>query len=351
MKIGIIGDIHWSQYSSIVRKRGEKYSLRLENCIQSINWAEQLTKQLECEFNVYLGDFFDKPDLNSEEISALREIEWNDLDKYLIVGNHEIGRNDLKINSTCLFELFDNYLFRGDYSKPFTVIDEPLAVNVGTPGEMGIIMLPYILEEYRKPIKEYETSHFFKNILLTHNDLKGVQMGSFMSQTGFEIKEIQDNFDLCIDGHLHNGCKVANKVITIGNLTGQNFSEDANKYDHVIFILDTDTLKIDVYENPYAFNFYKQDWTEGIPFQNTFKNNTVLTVQTSEDTYEEAKKFIQSCSNIIEYRILLKPTVKDIQMDSFEDLSIDHYKAFNDYVLSNIDASELAREEIEVILS
>ena len=40
MKIGIIGDLHWCQYSSIVRKRGEKYSLRLENCIHSVNLIE-----------------------------------------------------------------------------------------------------------------------------------------------------------------------------------------------------------------------------------------------------------------------------------------------------------------------
>lgn len=354
MKIGIIGDIHWSQYSSIVRKRGEKYSLRLENCIKSINWAEKLTAQLGCEFNVYLGDFFDKPDLNSEEISALREIMWNDLDKYLIVGNHEMGRNDLKINSTCLFEMFDNYLFRGDYSKPFTVVDEPYFIPL-TNRELNqtveIVLLPYVLEEHRKPLKEYLPYEYPKRILLTHNDLCGVQMGSFMSKTGFELEDIQNNFDLCVNGHLHNGCKVADKIINIGNLTGQNFSEDASIYDHVIFVLDTKTLKIDAYENPHALNFYKQDWTGGIPYNNTYKSNSVLTVQTSEDTYEEAKKFIEESPNIIENRILLKPTIEDVPQDSFEDLSIDHYKAFNEYVLANIDASDLAKEEIEVILS
>jgi len=40
MRIGIVGDIHYCMNSSLIRLRGEKYSLRIENCIKSINWAE-----------------------------------------------------------------------------------------------------------------------------------------------------------------------------------------------------------------------------------------------------------------------------------------------------------------------
>lgn len=76
MKIGVVGDIHFSQYSSIVRSRGDKFSTRLENCIQSINWAESIMDKLGCNIKVYLGDLFDRSDLNSEEISALRSVSW-----------------------------------------------------------------------------------------------------------------------------------------------------------------------------------------------------------------------------------------------------------------------------------
>ena len=350
MKIGIIGDLHWCQYSSIIRKRGEKYSLRLENCIHSVNWAEELTSQLGCEFNVYMGDFFDRADLNSEEISALKEIKWNNLDKYFLVGNHEIGSSNLQINSTKLFELFDNYLFTSDYTKPFHVIDSPYNIGVGLPNECEIIILPYILENNRKSIKEYFNSKAFKKILLMHNDLKGVQLGKIKSTQGFSIEEIEENFDLCINGHLHNGGKISKRIINVGNLTGQNFSEDAHRYDHVIFILDTDTLNIDVYENPYAFNFYKEDWADGIPFNNIFKDNAVITVQTIDENYEEVKQFINNNKNIIESRILIKPNIEENQDINYEDLSIDHYKEFENYILSHIDASEITKEEISYIL-
>lgn len=356
MKIGIIGDIHWSQYSSIIRKRGEKYSQRLENCIQSINWAEELTANLGCQFNVYMGDFFDKPDLNAEEISALREIKWNDLDKYLLVGNHEMSSADLKINSTCLFELLDNYLFEGDYSKPFYVVDEPYFIPLTDSHSnqtVELVLLPYVLEEHRKPIKEYLPPYEYpKRVLLTHNDLKGIQMGSFLSQQGFSLEEIRESFDLCINGHIHNGGQVSPGILNVGNLTGQNFSEDASRYDHTIFVLDTDTLVVDVYSNPHAFNFYKEEWLEGIPFPDIFKPNSVLTVSTTEDTYEAAKEYIKNNSNILESRILLKRRVDD-KDDLFDpqDLSVDHFKAFQDYVLSNIDGSETAKSELEVIFN
>ena len=71
MKILIVGDVHWSTYSSIVRSRGKKYSTRLENLINSVNWAERIADEENCDRIIYLGDFFDKADLTAEEITAL----------------------------------------------------------------------------------------------------------------------------------------------------------------------------------------------------------------------------------------------------------------------------------------
>lgn len=99
MRILIYTDNHFSQYSSIVRSRGEEYSTRLENQIQSINWVESLAKEKGCDAIVHLGDFFDKPDLSSEEITAFKDINWAAKPHYFLVGNHEMGRNDLVYNS------------------------------------------------------------------------------------------------------------------------------------------------------------------------------------------------------------------------------------------------------------
>ena len=348
MKIGIIGDIHWCQYSSIIRKRGNKYSLRLENCINSINWAEALTSQLKCDVNVYMGDFFDKPDLNSEELSALREIKWNDLDKYFIVGNHEMGSSNLDINSSNVFELLDSYLDATETIKPFHVVDKPYVF--GADLNTHVLLLPYILENKREALSAYFNFEGKKNILFMHNDISGIQLGNFLSTQGFSIEEIESNVDLCINGHIHNGGKISEKIINVGNLTGQNFSENAHQHQHVIFIVDTETLKVFVYENPFAFNFYKEDWVEGIPFQNYFKDNAVVTVQTSEDNYNHVKHCIYNNPHIVESRILIKPDSNKSVDVNYEDLSIDHYKAFEEFVLSKIGSSDIVKEEVNVIL-
>ncbi len=71
MKVCFYTDVHWSQNSSIVRSRGEKYSTRLENLIKSVNWAERLAFDCGCSAVICGGDFFDSTELNCEEISAL----------------------------------------------------------------------------------------------------------------------------------------------------------------------------------------------------------------------------------------------------------------------------------------
>ena len=50
-------------------------------------------------------------------------------------------------------------------------------------------------------------------------------------------------------------------IRNIGNLTGQNFSEDAFVYGHKIIIVDTSEWKFYLLENPFAMNFYKIDLT------------------------------------------------------------------------------------------
>ena len=193
MKIGIVGDVHWSKYSSIVRMRGEKYSYRLENCIKSINWAEEITK--DCDRVVYLGDFFDSSELNSEELTALKEIKWNDVPHAFLVGNHELGLNDLSFSSAHLFN------FKG--GNP--AIDKP---SYSCYGNTEIYYLPYIvnnsgnIEDYlSKPVDGY------KRIIFSHNDIAGIQMGKYVSKSGFTIESIEANCDLFI-----NATKIPNQL-------------------------------------------------------------------------------------------------------------------------------------------
>ena len=61
MKIMIYSDNHFCEKFSIISKMGNKYTLRLENQIKSLNWAEDLAYHRGCQYVICAGDFFDKP--------------------------------------------------------------------------------------------------------------------------------------------------------------------------------------------------------------------------------------------------------------------------------------------------
>lgn len=340
MKIGVVGDIHWSRYSSILRQRGDKYSYRLENCIKSINWAEDLTTW--CDKVIYLGDFFDSSELNSEEITALKDIEWNPKTHHFLVGNHEMGINDLSHSSSHIFDYIN--------MNCAWVEDSPRDIDCG---DVVITFLPYILEDNRKSLSEYITDSDKKRIIFSHNDIAGVQMGKFISKNGFSIEEIQNNCDLFLNGHLHNGCKVADGIINVGNLTGQNFSEDAFIYDHSVIILDTDTMQCAVYENPHAINFYKIDTTTSIFNEELLKQNSVVTLKTTLDNQHKYKDILSNNTNIITSRIIIAPTSNNVDTvsNNKELLAVNHLDKFSEYVLSTLGSSDLIKEELSEVLS
>ena len=341
MKILVFGDCHWSTYSSILRKRGSLFSYRLENLIQSMNWVEEQAKNNKVNLIVGLGDFFDKETLNSEEITALKEIDWSDVEHYFLIGNHEMGRNDLFYSSA---RVFDKY--------GFYVIDKPV-LKFFCQTTANIAFIPYTLNPNKDILNDiYKVCDNHNNIIVfSHNDIAGVQMGQFVSKSGFNIEDIEDCCDLFINGHLHNGEKITNRIINLGNLTGQNFSEDAYKYSHNIMILDTETLKYELIENPYAINFYRLDAVNHVPNFASLKKNAVITLRCVEKDSDGWAEEIKNCSNIIESRVLIEREVLSKEnIDSTKDeLVSDHISEFKKYVTETLGVSDIVLEELEEV--
>lgn len=337
MKVGIVGDIHYCMNSSLIRLRGEKYSLRIENCIKSINWAEQIFKERGVDFEVYLGDFFDQAKLVAEEITALNDIEFNATQKYFLVGNHEMGRSDLAISSAHVFEGWNN----------ISVIDKPLYTV--SSGKYDIVYLPYILQNDRMPLIEYMQRPDREKIVFSHNDIAGMNLGHFISKDGFSIDEINDNCALFINGHLHNSSWIGHKykIFNAGNLTGQNFSEDSFTYGHNIYILDTDTLKMTYHSNPHAFNFYKLN---DINLLSRLKNNAVLTVRCKDIEYEDWKHALEEYKNrIVTYRIIVEHSKvsSNVIENNVKQLALDHLSEFKSYIMTQLGNSDIVTTELE----
>lgn len=342
MRLLIYADPHWSQYSSIVRKRGAEFSTRLENLISSLNWVVDTADYYQCNGIVCLGDFFDKSDLNAEEITALGRINWGTLPHVFLVGNHEMGSNDRLISSTNIFNLLNGEVKSG--------------IEFVEMGDVTLGFIPYILESNRK--KEFErlggeclSDIVPKNkrvILFSHNDLQ-IQYGEYKSTVGFTIEDIENSCDLFINGHLHNGEKITDKVINLGNLTGQNFSEDARKYTHNVMLLDTETLKYELIPNPWALNFYKVEIGSIISGEYNIKSlpaNSVVSIKCHESNYQSVLDMVEQSNKITAYRIT---TVRDVVEHTDEAALVsvdDHLKQFNDYIKETVGATDLILSEL-----
>ena len=344
MKILLYSDNHFCTSSSIINGVGEKYSVRLENQIDSLNWVEELALKAKCDLEICLGDFFDKETLTSQELSALKEINWDMYtSRYFIVGNHEMGNQDLTYNST-------NALSEYGYvcNKPTLVADK----------NCNIIMIPYILESNRKPLREYINEAFDtyggsnvdKNlpiIILTHNDIKGIQYSGFESKAGFDLQEINKECVMLLDGHLHNETSfdlIDSKVYLVGNLTGQNFSEDAFNHGHYAYILDTDAWQLGLqrFENPYAFKFYKLDIDEtNIEQLKDFELNSVVSIKTKQSIIDKVRETVYNNENIIKSRIMIIPEITE-GINNQEIISKDHITQYKEFTYPKL------REELSV---
>lgn len=348
MKVLIYTDNHFSTSSSIIRKNGESTSLRLENQIASLNWAEELGKLKGCDMVVHLGDFFDKPELTAKELTALKEIKWNSLPHYFLVGNHEIASSDNKFNSLNALSKVGTIITKPEYESGFGY---------------RFIYLPYILETDRKPLKDYireaigdswETQEVKKTIIFSHNDISGIRYGYYKSKVGFSVDEIYNSCDLFINGHLHNQTQINEKMLNLGNLTGQNFSEDAFKYSHCAAILDTETLKVELVNNPYAFNFYKLEINSEDDFEIMHKliAPAVVSVSTPMSFVSNVKEMLDSWVNvIIESRIIGVPDVVESNINSSVPIiTVNHIKQFKDYVIETLGSSDILDDELGIIL-
>ena len=353
MRVLICGDVHWSTYASILRRRGTDYSKRLENCVNSINWVEQTAEESGCDLVVYLGDFFDRADINSEEISALREIQWSNIKHQIIVGNHELGSADGNYSTAQALQLLPN----------FEVISKPkMDVGFG----YKFIYLPYIFERDRKTVTEYmnsleaERGLSFKTqecksaIIFSHNDLKGVNYGAFESKEGFEISDIENNCTFCFNGHIHNSQFITKKIINVGNITGQNFNEDASKYEHHVFMLDTEKVRVESFVNPYAYNFYKEEVNTEADISRIIailQPHSVLSIKCIESLVPQLKEELSKCPNVEDYRVVTVVEEKDTPKEDIKEIiSSDHLAQFRDYIIEKLGSTEAVVKELQEVM-
>jgi len=335
----IYSDPHFCQYSSIVKKQGEKYSVRLHNLINSITWAEKLAEEENCNAVICGGDFFNTSSLNAMEITALQDVYFSPkMEHIFLTGNHEANVASLDYSSANIFK-----------SINAEIIADTKCVEVND--KVDLYYIPYVTTNEVVSIKDYIKCNDKKKVVISHNDLAGIQYGRFISQSGFDVNEVLDNTTLFLNGHLHNGYVINDRIILLSNLTGQNFNENADEYNHYAWLLTIDddgSISIDPRVNPYAFNFYKLyiNFKSDIDKLDKLKNNAVLSVSCNNIIINEVEAKLKSLENVVEYKLISTFNMTNEDGEEMDFKVEDHLKQFIDFVQTKIEPSPILTEEI-----
>ena len=299
-----------------------------------------MSKEKNCDLEVCLGDFCDRSDLTDEEISALREIKWNDIKKYFVVGNHESAQHELTFTT---MQAIDN----GNIS----IINRPTGIVIE---DNTYYFIPYFIDSDRPSFKEMiddmKVEPRGKKIVFSHNDIAGINYAGFISKSGFNKEEIESSCDLFLNGHLHNGQKISNKIYNLGSFSAHNFTNDSFNYKYGAWILDTDDMSLEFIENPFSLNFYKLNIIEESDLKqlSKIKNNSVLSIRYSTHLANELESELSKIKEklIVTPRMMAIRETADAAEIKIQDLRSNHLERLVTFCRQALTNSDILEAEL-----
>lgn len=298
MKIALYTDIHISTSSSIMPMicEGSKYTTRLDMILRTGKWMYELFDKEKVDLIVNLGDTMDSHTVKSDELSTLSD--FYSLSKgtreIVIPGNHEIFDNNRNFYSVTPLKNVDF----------IQVVDNPSEID-------GLSFLPYMKAEEvtNDLLRGISGKH---RILFSHIDIKGSHMRpEFIMDSGVDPELLTNNFDLVLNGHLHTAemLKTSTGVIwNVGATTSGSFN-DSNEYIPSVCILDTNTMKLERFNNPNAILFRRivasniEDLINKLnQYGDGFKY--IFRVTVPYDIREEAKSVVARKKETVTYRVI-----------------------------------------------
>lgn len=306
-KIVLWADFHFCKRESLVEDRYPFLK-------KSIEWADGLAGDLYFD----LGDFFNTSHLSAEDVAVLDSIKFKN-SWHCITGNHEQdGKNSL-------LRYFRNF---------HTVYEKPQLKNFGK--DIGwVLFLPFTkhptpLNELLKKLPEGE-----QVVVVSHCEFVG--MFGTEEGAGYKIHEIEQDprIKIWFNGHYHTRRGLSPKIVVVGNLCGQNFTQ--NFEPHGVCVYDTVTNKYEFIENPYALVFGKLDTSKENckDIRKLIENDTekryVLAIQTDSNIKPLIKEWVDKY--LVASRIMLTDVGTSADVESKSEMleeipTIDHIGLF-----------------------
>lgn len=278
-KIVLWADFHFCKRESLVEDRYPFLK-------KSIEWADSQSGDLFFD----LGDFFNTSHLSAEDVAVLDSIKFKN-SWHCITGNHE------QDGSNSLLKYFRNL---------HTVYEKPQLKNFGK--SIGwVLFLPFTkhptpLNELLKKLPEGE-----QVVVVSHCEFVG--MFGTEEGAGYSITDItvDPRIKMWFNGHYHTRRQLSHKIMVVGNLCGQNFTQ--NFEPHGVCVYDTIANSFEFIENPYALVFGKMDTSreDCIKIRKQIESDPekryVLAIQTDSDMKPTIKKWADE--HLVASRIML----------------------------------------------
>lgn len=288
MLIGIHADGHIAINSSIVLGQRGSLNGRLSVLLESYKWMYELFSKRNVDFIVNLGDLVDSYNLLAEEITATSQaLSYNPgIMEYILLGNHERKSGHGDINSI----EFVNNIPNCALIKKVSQLEDFTFIPYGIYEDGAFDDIP-------------NTKYAF-----SHIDIYGSDTGGWSLKSGITPQYLMTKFDLVINGHIHNGSWVVkDRILNIGSISGQNFSSKILNWKPSVGILNTDTGKVELIENPYSLNFYSKTLNgvdKIIKFIDSLDGQrNVLQLKVPLSIADEVRNVIESSDKIVNSRI------------------------------------------------
>lgn len=239
-KIILLGDTHFG-----ARNDNAKLANRFE---LFYNFFFQYMQDNNIERIVQFGDLFDRRKyINFVSLGRCKEFFFNKLvdnnfHMDTFVGNHDIPyKNTLKYNSPSLI--------LGEYSDYVNLIAEPTSLKLDN---TSAAVIPWMCDENMKETLEF-IDRSTDPLCFGHFEMMGFEFtpGS-VCEHGIS-KDLFWKYHHVYSGHFHH-ISTKDNITFIGSPCQLTWSDYADPRG--FFVLDTDTLKTEFVENPYA-NFHK----------------------------------------------------------------------------------------------
>ena len=296
MKIALVTDTHFGA-------RGD--SIHFDNYFRKfyseVFFPELIRRDIKTIF--HLGDVFDRRKyINFSILKSCKEYFFdqlvkNDIRCHMLAGNHDTyfkNTNDVNSPDLLIAEQYANHV--QVYSKPENIVVDGF----------GVCMVPWICaDNYASVMETVRTST--APVMMSHLELEGFSMYKGMLNDHGMDRKLFEKFDLVLSGHFHHRSSQDN-VTYIGNPYAMTW----NDYDDPrgFTILDTETLSMEVVENPneifLKFLYDDTSWDPDNIDVGIFADKMVKLIIINKNDFYKYDRFMDRLykQNILELKII-----------------------------------------------